>query len=178
MGALNEVFPEICSAPLGEVPAGSLALIPNHDGPLMALVTEQSVQKDLRSIVILNLTLPNTSSIVFHDNWGTRDSCVYYKSALRFELSNKIDDVSTNATWWRTPGIIASLQREFFIRASTVHGGGFRYVNVKTGAVFAGDTPNFYSIFGVWSIWLRDPLRERSTQLFDFNIHNQGSKQT
>jgi hypothetical protein len=174
---MNSVFPEICGAALGEAPAGSIAIIPDHDGPLLALVTDQSVQQELRSIVILNLNQPGYSSVVFHESWRMRDPCLYYRSPLRFELSNKVDDISTNATWWRVSGIIASLQNDFFIRAAPPTRGGFQYVNVKTGAMFTGDTPHFYAVFGVWRIWVRDPLRECSTQLFDFNIHNQGAKQ-
>jgi hypothetical protein len=174
---MNEVFPEICGAAIGEAPAGSIAIIPHHDGPLLALIADESVQQDMRSIVILNLNHPGHPSVVFHEKWGMRDSCLYYKSPLRFELSNKVDDISTNATWWRVSGIIASFQNEFFIRAFAVSRGGFRYVNVQTGAVLAGNTPNFYAVFGVWSVWVRDPFRERSTQLFEFDIHNQESKQ-
>jgi hypothetical protein len=177
---MNDVFPEICGSPLGEVPAGSIATIPHHDGRLMALVTDQSVQTDLRSIVILNLPQhdPSSFSVEFHENWGKRDPCLYYRTPLRFEISNKVDDISTNATWWRIPGVIASLHGEFFIRALGTNRGGFQYVNVRTGAIFTHDLPNFFIIFGVWSIWLRDPLRECSGKLFDFDIHSRAPKQT
>lgn len=171
---MNDVYPEIHSATIGEAPAGSLAVIPHHDGPLLVLVSDQSIQKDLRSIVLLNLNYPNSTSVQFHENWGIQDSCLYYKTPLRFELSNKTEDIATNAKWWRTPGVIASLQNDFFIRAAAPNRGGFRYVNVKTGAMFSGDMPNFFVLFGVWSIWLRDPTRERSSELFNFDIHSQG----
>jgi hypothetical protein len=174
---MNSVFPEICGGTLGEAPAGSVAVIPHHSGPLMALVTDQSIQPELRSIVILNLNHAGHLSVVFHDNWTMRDTCLYYKSSIRFELSNKVDDISTNGMWWRVSGVIVSFQNELFIRATTVDHRGDRFVNVQTGALFTGNTPNFYAAFGVWSIWVRDPLRERTTQLFDFNIHNQSAKQ-
>lgn len=170
---MNDVFPDICSATLGEAPAGSIAVIPHHDGPRLALVTNESVKKELRSIVILNLNQPNYPPIVFHENWGARDVCLYYRTPLRYELSNKESDIGDNTTWWRTVGVIASLQNEFFIRAVAPTRGGFRYVNVKTGAVFSGEMPNFFATFGVWSVWLRDPLRERSVSLLDFDIHKQ-----
>lgn len=169
--AVTEVFPEICSAPLGETTAGSIALIPNHDGLLLALITNESVQTHIRSIVILNLKQPNYPPVVFHENWDARDLCLYYKTPVRFEIGNKDSDIGTNQIWWRNSGVIASLQNEFFIRAGASTRGGFRYVNVKTGAVFAGELPNFFAVFGVWSIWLRDPLRERHAQLLEFDIH-------
>lgn len=170
---MSAVFPEICSGTLGEAPAGSIAVIPHHDGPLLTLITDQSVRQDLRSIVILNLRHPGHPSVVFHENWEKRDSCLYYRSPSRFELSNKTDDINTDGTWWRVSGVITSFQNEFFIRAAAGIHSGFRFVNIQTGTVFTGDTPKFYAAFGVWTIWLRDPLRECSSQLFNFNIHKQ-----
>jgi len=172
----NEVFPEICSGQLGSVAAGSIALIPHHDGPFLTLIADESAQQQLRSIVILNLKHANYPSVVFHDNWENRDACLYYKTPLRFEMSNKVEDIGTNATWWRNSGVIASIQNEFFIRALSVNGGGFTYVNIQSGRLFHGDLPNFFALFGVWSIWLRDPLGERSSPVFDFDVRQAAQK--
>jgi hypothetical protein len=168
---MNEVFPEICSVQLGEAASGSIAIIPYPDGLLLALVTNQSVQKHLRSIVILGLNDPNYPPVVLHENWDIRSGCSYYKTPLRFEMSNKASDISTNETWWRATGVIASIQSEFFIRAAAMERGSYRYINIQTGDVFSGQLPTSYMTFGVWSIWLRDPLRELSVSLFDFDIH-------
>jgi hypothetical protein len=173
---MNEVFPEICSALLGSAPAGSLAMIPHHEGPLMALVTGQAPQQELRSVVILNLRHAGYPSVVFYDNWTARDACLFYRSSVRFELSNKVEDISTNGMWWRVSGVIVSFQNAFFIRATTVDHRGDRFVNVQTGEIFVGNAPNFCAVFGVWSIWLRDPLREKCAQLFNFDIRDQVSK--
>jgi hypothetical protein len=173
---MNSVFPNVCGGTLREAPGGSVVVIPHYDRPLMALVTNQSVQEDLRSIVILNLNHPGSPSVLFHETWTASDTCLYYRSSLRFELSNKVEDINTDGRWWRVPGIIASFQNNFLIRARAGDRGGDRFVNIQTGALFTDKAPNVYAVFGVWGLWLRDPLRERTTQLFDFNIHNQGEK--
>jgi hypothetical protein len=168
---MNDVFPEICSAALGEATPGSIALIPNHDGPLLALIVDESANEHLRSIVILNLKHQGSPSVVFHDNWGSRDFCLYYRTPLRFELSNKEGDVDTAARWWRSSGVIVSFKDEFFIQTAAATRSGVHYINIKSGALFSEERPNRFATFGVWSIWLRDPFRERSAQLFEFNIH-------
>jgi len=167
---MNDVFPEIWSVPLAEA-AGSVAVIPHPDGPLLTLVTNESIQNGLRSIVILNLKSPNNLPVQFHENWRDSEMCLCYKTPLRFELSNKESDIDTSGNWYRRVGVIASINNQLCIRAVAAARGGFRYVNVQTGSVFSGDLPNYFVTFGVWSIWLRDPLRERSSLLFDFNVH-------
>jgi len=170
---MNEVFPKLCSAPLGEAAAGSIVLIPHNDGLLLSLVTDESVQAHVRSIVILNLNQPSSPSVVFHENWGKSQICLCYETPLRFEISNKEDDIGTNSKWWRHVGVITSIRNEFFIRAAAPACNGFHDINVQTGAIFSGEKPNVYGVFGVWEIWLRDPLRERSAPIFNFNIHSQ-----
>lgn len=174
---MNKVFPEIYSMPLGDAAPGSIAMIPSSFGLWLVLVTNQSTQKHLRSIVILNLNEPNTPSVVFHDNWEARDTCLCYATPLRFELSNKLGDIDTNSNWWRKIGVIASTKNEFLIRAAPAVHGGFRHVNIETGAVFSGEILNSCATFGVWSIWLRDPLRESSIPVFEFDINKSSSRQ-
>jgi hypothetical protein len=118
--------------------------------------------------VILNL--PEIPTVVLHQNWEGGEMCLYYKTRLRFELSNKEGDIDTTGNWWRRVGVIVSTKDEFLIRAAGTSRGGFRYVNVQTGSVFSGELPITCATFGVWSLWLRDPVRERSFQVFDFNI--------
>jgi hypothetical protein len=94
---MNEVFPEICSVQLGEAASGSIAIIPYPDGLLLALVTNQSVQKHLRSIVILGFNDPNYPPVVLHENWDIRSGCSYYKTPGQ-RHQHKRDVVASN---WR-----------------------------------------------------------------------------
>jgi hypothetical protein len=165
---MSDVFPNLCGVPLAQA-AGCVATIPRSEGSLLALVTTESIQKDLRSVVILNLS--DSPSVVFYEDWRGSEKCLCYRESVRFELSSKQSDIDTRGNWWRKSGHIASINNEFFIGAAAPLRAGFRYVNVRTGAVLSGELPNFYAAFGVWSIWLRDPLRERSAQIFEFNIH-------
>jgi len=166
---MNQVFPEICSAPLGHAPPGSIAVIPRAEGSLLALVTDESKRKDLRSIVLLNLTFPNQPSVALHDNWGAGDVCLYYKTPLRFELNGDEKNIDVTGNWWRTVGLIVSANGEYLIRAAVSHS-GFRYINVQTGSVVSNELPRFYAAFGSWSIWLRDPLHKRDAMIFEFKM--------
>ena len=166
---MNGVFPNLSGVPLAQA-AGCVAIIPRSEGPLLALVTTESIQENLCSIVILNA--PGNPLVVFYEDWGGGLLCFYYRTPVRFELSEKQNDIDTRGNWWRRPGPIASINDEFFIGAAGGSRAGFRYVNVRTGAMLSDELPNSYATFGVWSIWLRDPLRERSAQIFAFSIHN------
>ena len=167
---MNKVFPEIHSVPLGDVPAGAIVRLSQIDNSVLALVTSHSTQRNCRSIVILNLVQPNSPSVIFAESWTTRDQCMYYASPMRFEFSQEAVDIDTRSNWWREVGIIASVNKQFLIHAAPGDRGGFRYVDVQTGAVFLDQMPDTCARFGVWSLWLRDPLRDRSTCILDFDI--------
>lgn len=163
---MNRVFPEIHSALLGQVPAGAIAQIPRAEGPFLALVTDQSVKEGLRSIVLLNLTMPNRPRVMFHENWGADDFCVYYKTDLRFEINVEEKNLDTDNNWWRRDGVIISTNNEFLIRASA--NSGFRYVNIQTGSVFPDQPPRVHVAFAAWSIWQRDPLHHYDKLILEF----------
>lgn len=167
---MSDVFPTIYSLKLAEAPAGSIVLLPRIDGHLLGLVTDEVVEKDCRSLVILNLKEPNYPSVIFAQNWN--EMCLCYEAPCRFELSNKESDIDVSGRWWRACGVIVSTTNEILVRSFPASRGGvFRHVNVQTGAVFSGDLPNFVATFGVWSFWLRDPLRANSMKILDFDIH-------
>ena len=70
------------------------------------------------------------------------------------------------------PGSMSAVRKhQSSPRAAAMERGSYRYINIQTGDVFSGQLPTSYMTFGVWSIWLRDPLRELSVSLFDFDIH-------
>jgi hypothetical protein len=86
------------------------------------------------------------------------------------------NDIDTSNRWWRACGVIVSTDDQIFIRAFPAHrGGSWRYVNLRNGATLEGEMQQRYATFGVWSLWVRDPLREKSTKLLEFDIHKQGS---
>lgn len=172
---MSDVFPTIYSLKLTDAPPGSIVLFPRSDGQLLGLVTDEAAQENCRSIVILNLSDPGYPSVIFAQNWN--EMCLCYETPCRFELSNKESDIDVSGRWWRTCGVIVSTKNEILIRAFPAgRGGVFRHVNVQTGAVFSGDMPNFLATFGVWSLWLRDPLREKSVKIHDFDIHKQSAQ--
>lgn len=169
---MSDVFPAIYSLRLANARPGSIVIFPRIDGHLFGLVTDEAIKEDCRSVVILNLNSPGYPSVIFAQSWN--EMCLCYPDACRFELSNNESDIDVSGRWWRACGVVVSTENEILIRAFPAsRPGGFRHVNIRTGAVFSGDLPNFVATFGVWSLWLRDPLRERSIKIFDFDIHKQ-----
>lgn len=166
-----DVFPAIYGVRLADVSPGSIVIFPRTEGHLLALATAETAQKEGRSIVILNSKEPNCPPVFYAENWN--EMCLCYDAPLRFELSNKEEDVGASNHWWRASGVIVSTNREILIRASLLHRGGSLYVNLRTGETLAGEIQGYHATFGVWSLWLRDPLREKSMKILEFDVHKQ-----
>jgi hypothetical protein len=167
--AMGDVFPAIYSLKLADASPGSIVVFPRTEGHLLALVTTETAQKEGRSIVILNSKQPNYPPVFYGENWN--EMCLCYDAPLRFELSNKEEDIGTSNRWWRASGIIVSTNREILIRASLVYQSRWLYVNLRNGETLSSEIPGYHATFGVWSLWLRDPLREKSMKIVEFDVH-------
>ena len=95
-----------------------------------------------------------------------------YQNDLRFEISNAEKDIDVNGhNWWEQSGVIVSIGGELYIRAIMHQQFGIHHINIQTGAVLSEKIPKNMWTFGVWSLWVRDPIRERNFQLVEFKVH-------
>jgi hypothetical protein len=165
---MSQAFPEILSAPLGEVPSGSIAILPHSNGNLWALVTNEASQESRRSIMILRGSEEGPVNAVIHENWLASSLCAFYKTPLRFEIGTDANDIDLRGNWWDKAGVIILLKEKLLMCARSISRGGIRYVDIQTGEIYSDQLPPIYGMCGKWSLWQRDPLRSFDFKIADF----------
>lgn len=171
---MNEVFPPLHTVSTSTAAPGSIVRIPRSGGPLLAFVTDRPADKGGRSYVMLNAKIERRPPILFAENWQNVDSCLAFSGKLQFELSAELKDIDPNGNkWWEESGVIVCVGDQFYLRAAPFDGfmGNYQFANVQTGSLLTEQIPNSVWSFGVWSIWLRDTIAQRSFSIFDFSVH-------
>jgi hypothetical protein len=165
---MNDVFPQVRTTLLAEAAPGSILKIPRLDDLILALVTGQTID-NVKSVVMLDARFPNGPRVMFAQKWKLIEPCLCFGGKIRFELgvgADEIDDTGHN--WWRTPGVIVSIEDALFLRAGAYELGPEALVNIRTGALFGGQKPNSLFTFGSWKLFLIDEVTKQRFELCKF----------
>lgn len=167
---MADIFPNLRTTTINDARPGSILKMPRSEGELVGLATEHLSENGTRSVVLLNARFERRPAVIFARQWRF-DPAICIEETCEFELdiSEKYIDWRSRISW-ETAGVILSINDDLYIRAANTEEmfGGNELVNIRTGALYAGQSPNTPPTICAWNLHVLSREKTRKIPLCNF----------